>query len=234
MSRAKPMIALSCLLDLLFVLIFAALLMDDPAGETSNTQNSAVIPLAQYTDMQARVNDILNEMEGYKQKNQELTNLVKEKAALVDKVKRISSTNQMKLLTELKQTQEAKRKLQQSLSKKTDANVQIHSLKGLWTGEGCQTGTRSCWSIKINMPYLANYPFTKSIGDFEMSYPSLNCKAIWSFIKNESGALRFQERITSGRCTNNGIITLTKRVDSGLSFEWQKGRDRAYGTLYQE
>lgn len=226
LPKPKSSVAFACLLDLLFVLIFAALLKVDPTSvETIKVAGAQVVEELKDTTYQLQTR-----LKALQQKNKDLQNMVKSSDKEIETARR-------QIEAKIKATTSALQKTKQEnkrLKSKVEQLSSIHSVplfNGIWEGTGCQNYRGQCWSIRVSMPKLNDYPNTSALPLIRMTYPSLGCKATWHFIENVRGELRFRERITSGSCIDNGIVKITAKVDGTLNFEFKKGRHLAFGTL---
>lgn len=224
--KPKSSVAFTCLLDLLFVLIFAALLKVDPTGvEKIEVTGSRMFKELKDTTYQLKVR-----LKSLQKQNNDLLIMVKSSDREIESARRKMEAKIKATTSALEKTKQENKRLKSKAEQLASA-LSVPPLNGLWEGKGCQNYRGQCWSIKVLMPKLYDYPNTSALPLIRMTYPSLGCKATWHFIENVRGELRFRERITSGSCIDNGIVKITAKVDGTLNFEFKKGRHLAFGTL---
>ena len=229
-TKSKSSVAFTCLLDLLFVLIFAALLKVDPTSVEKIAVTGSVTVNEVIEELKNSVKALTERIKQLQRKNEELQGKVDSSDS---KMKQALNSARVELRNnDIEMSQLKKQNMQLRAKVKSEASARaVTNIGGLWEGTGCQTNVRSCWSIKVAMPFVKNYPYTNAVPLIKMSYPSLGCKAKWYFKENVNGALKFEERITSGGCINKGTVIITAKIDGSLDFEYEKGRHRAFGTL---
>lgn len=98
---------------------------------------------------------------------------------------------------------------------------------GSWHGRGTQSDQPGEWTIAANI--IGGMP-GGIVGT--IAYPSLGCSGELRLRSADAARMELMERITSGRCVDGGIITLTP-TSGGLRFDWRlEGSDvTATGTL---
>ena len=100
----------------------------------------------------------------------------------------------------------------------------IKTFDGTWEGWGHQNNGLE-WTIKIkidsnNKRYL-------------IDYPSLNCGGTLTLISSTQDKVEFFEKITYGRCYDEGITSLHKTSENKADFYWSKEgtSNTAFGEL---
>jgi hypothetical protein len=86
----------------------------------------------------------------------------------------------------------------------------LSKLEGTWVGQGYQLDNNSTWSIKLTIK-----------GDnYQIEYPSLDCKGVLKFEKQSSDGIMLTEKITSGSCVTNGHVALKLSGKNEMYFKW--------------
>ncbi len=85
----------------------------------------------------------------------------------------------------------------------------LTEINGVWVGQGYQLDLNETWSVMLIIDEK----------EYKISYPSLNCTGRLQIKKIGSNMVVFEEVITSGDCTNNGILIIEKLSNQKLIFK---------------
>jgi hypothetical protein len=92
-------------------------------------------------------------------------------------------------------------------------------IMGLW--RGAVTGDRSTYQIVAEIQYSGE-ALTATV-----HYPELNCRATWTAVGTDAGAVLVEERLLSGRCQDNVQVRLTT-VEGQLQAEFNGTEIRSH------